>query len=107
MQEVIDEWLEEKVIIRIKEPTQFNTPIFPIPKKDPTGTKTMCRLCIDFHALNDLIVSNKYPLPLIHNIFETLKGSYYFTALDLKSAYHRFPVYEPHQYKTAFIWNDV
>ena len=107
MQEVIDEWIAERVITRMKEPTQFNTPIFPIPKKDHTGEKTLCRPCMDFRALNDLIISDKYPLPLIHDIFESLKGSKYFTSLDLKSAYHRFPVIEEHQYKTAFTWNDI
>jgi hypothetical protein len=107
MQKVIDEWLEEEVITRIKEPTQFNTPIFPIPKKDHTGAKTLCRPCMDFRALNDLIISDKYPLPLIHDIFESLKGSKYFTSLDLKSAYHRFPVFPEHQHKTAFTWNNV
>ena len=107
MQEIIDEWIDEGVIARITEPTQFNTPIFPIPKKNPSGAKTLCRPCMDFRALNDLITSDKYPLPLISDIFETLKGSKYFTSLDLKSAYHRFPVLAEHQHKTAFTWNDV
>ena len=102
MQQVIDEWLKEGVVARITKPTQFNTPIFPIPKKDPTGAKTLCRPCMDFRALNDLITSDKYPLPLISDIFEALKGSKYFSSLDLRSAYHRFPVLEEHQYKTAF-----
>ena len=107
MQGVIDEWINEKVIIRIKEPTQFNTPIFPIPKKDSTGQKTLCRPCMDFRALNDLIQADKYPLPLIHDIFTALNGNKYFSSLDLKSAYHRFPVLEEHQHKTAFTWEDI
>ena len=107
MQEVIDEWIHEKVITRIKEPTQFNTPIFPIPKKDHTGQKTLCRPCMDFRALNDLIKSDKYPLPLIHDIFTSLNGAKYFSSLDLKSAYHRFPVLTEHQHKTVFTWNNV
>src|SRR5882672_2249725 len=62
---------------------------------------------MDFRALNDLIISDKYPLPCISDIFDALKGSRFFTSLDLKSAYHRFPVLEEHQHKTAFTWNDV
>ena len=62
---------------------------------------------MDFRSLNDLISSDKYPLPLISDIFDALKGSKYFTSLDLKSAYHRFPVLEEHQHKTASTWNDV
>ena len=107
MQEAVDQWLEEGVISRVAEPTRFNTPIFPIPKKDPTGAKTLCRPCMDFRALNALIECDKYPLPLISDIFEALRGSRYFTALDLRSAYHRFPVLQEHQHKTAFTWNDI
>ena len=107
LQEAIDQWLEEGVVTRVTEPTKFNTPIFPIPKKDPSGARTLCRPCMDYRELNALTESDKYPLPLISDIFEALRGSRYFTALDLKSAYHRFPVLKEHQHKTAFTWNDV
>jgi hypothetical protein len=36
-------------------------------KKD--GTQ---RLCIDHHALNEVTVKNKYPLPRIHDLFDQL-----------------------------------
>ncbi|KAI8317819.1 hypothetical protein GQ54DRAFT_246914, partial [Martensiomyces pterosporus] len=55
MSGVINEWLHDGVIARMETPTPFNTPIFPIPKKDPTGAKTLCRPCMDFRALNDLL----------------------------------------------------
>jgi len=57
---------------------------------------------MDFCTLNDLIQSDKYPLPLIHNIFIVLNSTKYFSSLDLKSAYHWFPVLEEHQHKTIF-----
>ena len=107
LQEAVGQWLEEGVIARVTEPTKFNTPIFPIPIKDPSGAKTLCRPCMDYRALNALTESDRYLLPLISDIFEALRGSRYFTALDLKTAYHRFPVLEEHQHKTAFTWNDV
>ena len=62
---------------------------------------------MDFHALNDLIQLDKYPLPLIHDIFTVLNGAKYFSSLDLKSAYHWFPVLEEHQHKTIFTWEDI
>ena len=62
---------------------------------------------MDFRELNKLVIADRYPLPLISDIFDALKGAKYFTSLDLLSAYHRFPVLAEHQHKTAFTWNDV
>jgi hypothetical protein len=36
-------------------------------KKD--GTQ---RLCVDYHALNEVTVKNKYPLPMIDDLFDQL-----------------------------------
>jgi len=30
----------------------------------------MCRLCIDYHALNKIIVRNRYPIPSIHDFMD-------------------------------------
>lgn len=47
-------------------------------KKDKT-----LRLCIDYQGLNDIIVKNRYPLPLISSAFEPRQGSTVFSKLDL------------------------
>jgi hypothetical protein len=38
-----------------------------VPKKD--GTQ---RLCVDYHALNEVTIKNKYPLPRIDDLFDQL-----------------------------------
>jgi hypothetical protein len=38
-----------------------------VPKKDDTQ-----RLCMDYRALNEVTVKNKYPLPQIDDIFDQL-----------------------------------
>jgi hypothetical protein len=38
-----------------------------VPKKD--GTQW---LCMDYHALNEVIIKNKYPLPRIDDLFDQL-----------------------------------
>jgi hypothetical protein len=40
-----------------------------VPKKD--GSQ---RLCMDYHALNEVTVKNKYPLHRIDDLFDQLRG---------------------------------
>jgi hypothetical protein len=54
-----------------------------VPKKD--GTQ---RLCVDYHALNEVIIKNKYPLPRIDDLFDQLYGAFVFSKVDLQSGYH-------------------
>ena len=53
-------------------------------KKDGT-----LRLCIGYKALNKVIVRNKYPLPIISDLFDQLHEAKYFTKLDLRSGYYQ------------------
>jgi hypothetical protein len=45
--------------------------------------------CINYHALNKIIVKNNYPLPRIEDLFYHLNGAYYFNQIDLKSNYYQ------------------
>jgi hypothetical protein len=49
-----------------------------VPKKD--GTQ---RLCVDYCALNEVTIKNKYPLPRIDDLFDQLRGAYVFSKIDL------------------------
>jgi hypothetical protein len=69
-----------------------------IPKKD--GTQTMC---IDYHALNAFTIKNKYPLPLIDDLFDQHRGTCIFSKIDLRSKYHQLKIRESDIPKTAFI----
>jgi hypothetical protein len=48
-----------------------------VEKKD--GTK---RTCIDYRALNEVTVKNKYPLPRIEDLFDQLRGASVFSKID-------------------------
>ncbi|SAL99780.1 hypothetical protein, partial, partial [Absidia glauca] len=52
--------------------------------------------------INALLPNDKYPLPLIRDIFELLKDARIFTTLDLKNAFHRFQIAKKDQPKTTF-----
>ena len=54
-----------------------------VQKKDGTW-----RLCIDYQALKNIIVQNRYPIPQIDDLLDQLKGVKYFTKIDLNFRYH-------------------
>jgi hypothetical protein len=68
------------------------------PKKD--GTQ---RLCVDYHALNEVTVKNKYPLHRIDDLFDQLHGACVFSKVNLQSRYHQLKVRECNILKTTFI----
>ena len=60
------------------------------------------RLCVYYRALNKATWKNRYPLPLISEMLDRLRGARIFTKLDLKNAYHLIRIKEGDEYKTAF-----
>ena len=60
------------------------------------------RLCIDYRELNKVTVRNKYPLPLIDDLFDQLQGACVFSKIDLRSSYHQLRVRSEDVPKTAF-----
>jgi hypothetical protein len=69
-----------------------------LPKK--VGTQ---RLCVDYRALNEVTIKNKYLLPRIDDLFDQLCGVCVFSNIDLRSGYHQLKVRECDIPKTAFV----
>jgi hypothetical protein len=77
----IDE-LSEKGYIR-PSTSPWAAPVLFVEKKD--GTR---RMCIDYRALNEVMIKNKYPLPRIVDLFDQLRGASVFSKIDLRLGYH-------------------
>ncbi|XP_016326514.1 LOW QUALITY PROTEIN: RNA-directed DNA polymerase homolog [Sinocyclocheilus anshuiensis] len=61
------------------------------------------RPSIDYRALNNITIKFRYPLPLVPNALEHLRGATIFTKLDLRSAYNLIRIREGDEWKTAFV----
>ena len=67
----------------------WGAPVLFVKKKDGS-----MRLCVDYRALNEVTIKNKYPLPRIDDLFDQLKGAKYFSKIDLRSGYFQLKIRE-------------
>uniref|UniRef100_A0A0W0G410 Reverse transcriptase-rnase h-integrase n=1 Tax=Moniliophthora roreri TaxID=221103 RepID=A0A0W0G410_MONRR len=59
----------------------------------------------DYRELNKGTVKNAYPLPLISELLDKLKGATVFTKLDLRNGYNNVRIKDGDQWKAAFKTN--
>jgi hypothetical protein len=85
LKEHIKELLEKGFIC--PSSSSWGAPVIFVPKKD--GTQ---RLCMDYDALNEVTIQNKYPLPRIDDLLDQLRGACVFSKIDLRSAYHQLKI---------------
>ncbi|WVZ64364.1 hypothetical protein U9M48_013891 [Paspalum notatum var. saurae] len=74
--------LQNKMITESTSP--FASPVLLVKKKSGEW-----RLCVDYRRLNAHTVKNKFPMPIIEELFEELAGATWFTTLDLRSGFHQ------------------
>jgi hypothetical protein len=85
LKEHIKELLEKRFITPSSSP--WGAPVIFILKKN--GTQ---RLCVDYCALNEVTIKNKYLLPRIDDQFDQLRAACVFSKIGLRSGYHQLKV---------------
>lgn len=90
------EELQNKGYVRPSS-SPWGAPVLLVKKKD--GSE---RMVIDYRALNEVTIKNKYPLPRIDDLFDQLEGARVFSKIDLRSGYHQLKIRSEDIPKTAF-----
>ena len=85
--------------------SEWSSPILLVPKKaDPSGEKKW-RIVVDYRLLNKKIQDDKFPLPNITDILDSLSGAMYFSHLDLSQGYYQLELHPESRKYTAFTTN--
>ncbi|VDC04529.1 unnamed protein product [Peniophora sp. CBMAI 1063] len=101
-QKELDAFLKENLLSQRIRPSKspMASPFFFIKKKDGT-----LRPVQDYRKLNDMTIKNRYPLPLIQELLDKLKGTRIFTKLDIRWGYNNVRIKEGDKWKAAFRTN--
>ena len=96
VQKMIDDGLVEE------STSEWSSPVLLVPKKQSSdGTKNY-RLVLDYRLLNKELIVDRFPLPNIENILDSLGGAKYFSVLDLAQGYYQYELNPASRPYTAF-----
>lgn len=92
----VEEWLSKNII----RPSfsEYASPLVLVKKKDG-GT----RVCVDYRKINEKMVKDEYPLPVIDDHIDKLSNVNIFSTLDLKNGFFHLPIEEDSVKYTAFV----
>lgn len=91
----IEKMLKRGVIEPSKSP--WCSPVVLVTKKDGTT-----RFCVDYRALNNVMIKDAYHLPRVDECLDSLAGGKWFSCLDLCSGFWQVRLHPHDKEKTAF-----
>ena len=101
-EEALNQWLDEqlKAGLIVESKLRYVAPCFYILKKDSS-----LQLVQDYRKLNQVMIKDKTPLPLIGEVIDKLKEAKYFNKLDLIWGYNNIQIKEGDKWKAVFLTN--
>ena len=105
----------EKAGVIVQSVSPWASPIVIVPKRSAPGEPPERRLCVDYHALNNLVTPVKkahskakgvlalVPLPKIDEIYARLQRSTVYFTLDMRSGYYHMELTKKSRAKSAFV----
>ena len=99
-QKEVEAFLDDQLLKSYIHPSnsQQTSLVFFVPKKD--GKKHMVQ---DYWYLNKWTIKNNYPLLLISQLVDKLKGCKLFTKMDLQWGYNNVRIHKGNEWKAAFV----
>lgn len=94
--EQVDLFLEKGLIRHSK--SSYSSPVI---LSKVSGKAT--RQCIDYRRLNSITIPDRYPIPLIEEIIQELKGAMVYSKLDVVRGFNHINIKETDIHKTTFI----
>jgi len=96
----LDSWIDEELRKGYIQPSTspIAAPFFFVKKHDGS-----LRPVMDYRALNEITVKNRYPISRIADLIELLSHASIFTKIDLRWGYNNVCIREEDEWKMAFI----
>lgn len=96
VQEMLENGIVEETV------SEWSSPVLIVPKKADRSGEKRWRVVIDYRQLNDKIQDDKFPLPNITEILDSLSGAVYFSHCDLSQSYFQCNLTKDSRKYTAF-----
>lgn len=96
----VQEMLNNNIIE--KSVSEWSSPVLIVPKKADRNGEKKWRVVVDYRQLNERIQDDKFPLPNINEILDSLSGAMYFSHCDLSQSYYQCKLNEQSRKFTAF-----